>query len=103
MLWNWQQKDWPAFSYDQQQLQEYEVRFLNRTGLMIGATKHLDDAGKQSLKIDLISDEALSTSEIEGEYLDRDSVQSSIRRMLGLATDSKAIPPAEQGIAEMMM
>jgi Fic family protein len=52
--------------------------------------------------VDLISDEAIKTSEIEGEFLNHDSVQSSIRRNFGLDTDSRRISPAEQGIADMM-
>ncbi|NTU56507.1 MAG: Fic family protein, partial [Anaerolineales bacterium] len=47
--------------------------------------------------------EALKTSEIEGEYLDRDSLQSSICRQFGLNTDNRKISPAEQGIAEVMV
>ena len=47
--------------------------------------------------------EALKTSEIEGEFLNRDSIQSSIRRNFGLETDNHKILPAEQGIAEMMV
>jgi Fic family protein len=50
-----------------------------------------------------MSTEAINTSEIEGEILDRNSVQSSIRRNFGLATDNRRIPPAEQGIAQMMV
>jgi hypothetical protein len=46
--------------------------------------------------------EALTTSEIEGEILDRVSVQSSIRRELGLPTDKRRVAPAERGISEMM-
>jgi Fic family protein len=34
-----------------------------------------------------MSTEAVTTSEIEGEILNRDSVQSSIRRQLGLSTN----------------
>jgi Fic family protein len=45
----------------------------------------------------------LDTSAIEGEVLDRDSVQSSIRRQLGLAGDRRSASPAEAGIAEMMV
>ena len=52
--------------------------------------------------MDFISDEAIKTSEIEGEFLNRDSVQSSIRRNFGLDTDSRRIFSAEQGIADMM-
>ena len=47
--------------------------------------------------------EAMKTSEIEGEILDRESVQSSVRRHFGLATENKRIRPAERGIAEMMV
>jgi Fic family protein len=50
-----------------------------------------------------MSHEAIDTSAIEGETLDRDSVQSSIRRHLGLAGDQRRVKPAEAGIAEMMV
>jgi Fic family protein len=45
----------------------------------------------------------VTTSEIEGEILDRASVQSSIRRQFGLDTVSRRIPVKEQGISEMMV
>ena len=47
--------------------------------------------------------EAVTTSEIEGEILDRASVESSIRKQLGLAADERRVRPAERGIAEMMV
>ena len=50
-----------------------------------------------------MSTEAVTSSEIEGEILDRSSVQSSIRRQFGLATDNRRVPAAEQGISEMMV
>lgn len=72
------------------------------SGEFIGAFKHVGPDDRDTLKIELISDEALKTSEIEGEILDRDSVQSSLRRQFGLRTDDRRIPPAESGIAQMM-
>ena len=44
----------------------------------------------------------MTTSEIEGEVLDRASVQSSIRRQLGPAR-TRAANPTEQGLAELMV
>ena len=73
------------------------------SGLFLGAYLHVAEEEKVSLTVDLLSDEALKTSEIEGEILNRDSVQSSIRRQLGLATDRRSVKPAEAGIAEMMV
>lgn len=103
MPWNWQQADWPRFTYDKTRLKEPEARLLLGAGLWFGAFKHLNEDDKSQLTVELISNEALKTSEIEGEYLDRDSLQSSIRRQFGLVTDNRRISPAEQGIAEVMV
>ncbi len=65
--------------------------------------KHINKDDKEQLRIELISDEALKTSKIEGEILDRDSLQSSIRKHFGLKTDNRRILAAEQGIATMMV
>jgi len=101
--WNWQQDDWPNFRFDRSALEEREAKFMFHGGLLLGALLHIRDDDKTALTIELISDEALKTSEIEGEYLNRESVQSSLRRNFGLATDARRIAPAEQGIADMMM
>ncbi len=103
MRWNWQHKDWPNFKYKTKDLKALEEQFLHRSGLLFGAYKHINDEEKDLLRVELISTEALKTSEIEGEILNRDSIQSSIRRNFGLTTDNRKAPPAEQGIAEMMV
>ncbi|WP_421896446.1 Fic family protein [Marinoscillum sp.] len=102
-MWNWQHRNWPQFIYNEEDFIEYERQFFEKAGIMQGSIQHIDEAGQETLKIDLMSDEALKTSEIEGEFLNRDSLQSSIRRQFGLQTDHRKIPPAEQGIAEMMV
>jgi Fic family protein len=101
--WNWQRDDWPRFRFDKSALEAREAKFLFLGGLLLGALLHVHDDDKAALTADLISNEALKTSEIEGEYLNRDSVQLSIRRNFGLDTEARRIPPAEQGIADMMM
>ena len=101
MLWNWQQPDWPRFSWDAARLAKAEDQFLLGGGVFLGAVTHLGHDAKDRLKIEAMSSEAVTTSEIEGEILDRDSVQSSIRRQLGLAPDGKNVRPIEQGVAEM--
>lgn len=102
-IWNWQQKDWPHFRYESGQLDALEAEFLHQSGVFSGAIRHVQQEDKSQLIVELISDEALNTSEIEGEMLNRDSLQSSIRRNFGLATDNRRIPPAEQGISQMMV
>ncbi len=101
-IWNWQQDDWPGFRLDKSALEQKEARFLLNGGLLLGALLNMSKDDKSVLTVDLISSEALKTSEIEGEYLNRESVQISIRRNFGLDTDARRIPSAEQGIADMM-
>src|SRR5277367_5482318 len=103
MTWNWQQPDWPDFTYDSKALEPLEQRFLLQSGEFIGACKHIGADDQETLKIELISDEAVKTSEIEGEILDRASVQSSLRHQLGLGIEKPGISPAERGIAKMMV
>ncbi len=102
MTWNWQQTNWPNFTWDRDNLTRAEILFAEQAGVVIGTTQHLDQENREALTIEIMSGEACDTSAIEGEMLDRDSVQSSIRRQLGLKTDGRA-GPAEAGIAEMMV
>src|SRR5712672_3592553 len=103
MAWNWQQPGWPEFTYHAAALEPLENKFLLHSGEFIGAFKHIGRDDQDMLRIELIGDEALKTSEIEGEFLNRDSLQSSLRQQFGLATDNRRVSSAERGIAEMMV
>jgi Fic family protein len=103
MQWNWQQPDWPNFRWDGMALAALETKFLQQSGILIGSVKHLGHDDRDILTIDIMTGEALKTSEIEGELLNRDSVQSFLRRQFGLETGNRRVPPAERGIAQMML
>ena len=68
----------------------------------MGVFRHVGADDQNALRIELISEEAVKTSEIEGEILNRDSVQSSLRHQFGLGPEDSNIPAAERGIASMM-
>jgi Fic family protein len=103
MTWNWEKPDWPKFRWNEARLALAEKEFLIGGGMLAGIIKHLGHQEREQLTVESMSTEAVTTSEIEGELLDRASVQSSIRRQLGLAADKWNVRPAEQGIAEMMV
>ncbi|MDA3889708.1 MAG: Fic family protein [Allgaiera sp.] len=103
MQWNWQYPGWPDFRYDASVIEPFEQRFLLSSGEILGAVHHVSPSERDQLRIDLLSDEAMKTSAIEGEMLDRLSVQSSLRHHLGLSPDSYPAKPREQGVAEMMV
>ena len=77
--------------------------FLLRSGEVVGAFRHIGRDEQDRLRIELIGEEAVETSRIEGEILNRESVQASLRHQFGLGPDQPGIPPAERGIAKMMV
>ena len=101
MTWNWQKSDWPKFRWEVARLALSEKEFLIAGGKLAGTIKHLGENEREQITVDSMSTEAVTTSEIEGEVLDRASVQSSIRRQLGLVADKRNVRPAERGVAEM--
>lgn len=102
MIWNWEHSAWPNFTFDSKVLDTLEQRFLLQSGEFVGANKHVSTDDQESLKIELISEEAVKTSEIEGKILNRDSVQSSLRAQFGLGEERPGVKPAERGISKMM-
>lgn len=59
MTWNWQQPDWPQFSYTSNLLHEAEAHFLHQSGMIFGAYNHLNHTDQSHITINLISDEAI--------------------------------------------
>ncbi|WOE74660.1 Fic family protein [Alterisphingorhabdus coralli] len=102
MQWNWQQPDWPNFDYDAAALQAAEERFLKGAGVVVGAMLHADGEEKDALTIELIAQETVDSSAIEGEVLDRASVQSSLARHMGIRAEHRRANAAETGAAELM-
>ena len=103
MTWNWQKKKWPEFIYSSSALNAYEELFMFEAGKLLGAFSHVDENNQKELVVEFISEEAIKTSKIEGELLDRESLAISLRRNFGLIADGQRIPPRERGITEMMV
>ena len=101
--WNWQKDDWGNFTYNTSEIEKLEREYLQQSSFSFGVARHLSHKDKNDLIVEIVSNEAIKTSEIEGEFLDRASLQSSIRIEFGLGNVSHHnVKPAEAGIAEMM-
>ena len=85
MTYNWQQKDWPEFRYDLKSLENALLTFAEKTGRLQGLFEGLSEAAQTETLLDMLVIEAIKTSEIEGEYLSRKEVLSSIKKNLGIA------------------
>ncbi len=101
MVWNWEQPDWPSFRWDAGRLAEAERVYAEGAGVLLGSVQHLAESDVERLTVASMSTEAVTTSAIEGEVFDRESVQSSIRRHLGLAAPVQTARAGEEGIAAL--
>lgn len=81
--WIWESDDFPNFIYKNINLETISYKFgqLN----MIENFMNVEDSSE--LLLDLLSNDALATSAIEGEILQRSSVRSSINKILKLGLE----------------
>lgn len=83
-MYIWQRDDWPAFRWDEAALRVRleAVRLLQ--GRLLGRTEAVFSQARLDMEMDALIQNAIRTSEIEGEHLDVGSVRSSAARQLGL-------------------
>lgn len=104
MKYNWQQADWPDFKYDIQEIDDVLFSFAEETGLIAGMLNAMPNDLQTETVINLMVSEAMKTSEIEGEYISRQDVVSSIRNNLGLNKKPDNIKDKRaQGIGKLMV
>jgi len=84
MKYIWQNTSWPDFTWDSDFLLKPlgHVRF--NQGSLIAQIRELGFDIQQTARADVLVEEALKTSAIEGETLDPDTVRSSVGRHLGI-------------------
>jgi Fic family protein len=102
--YNWQQKDWPHFTYSLQEVEDDLFLLAEKTGRLTGMVSALPEETKMEALIELMVSEAIKTSEIEGEYLSRKDVMSSIKNNLGINPTPETVKDkAAEGIGELMI
>ncbi len=104
MKYVWQRKTWPHFTWQMEPLAELLGQARLAQGKLISHIESLGFDLGQEAQANLITEETLTTSAIEGENLNPASVRSSVARHLGLPT--VGLPPAERhidGLVEVLL
>jgi Fic family protein len=96
MKWIWQQPNWPDFIWKTEVLLPFLSKARLEQGKLLGRTKELGFELSQEAGADILIEEVIKTSEIEGAYLNRDLVRSSVAQHLGLP--SFGMPQASRSI-----
>ena len=98
MRWCWELPKWPHFVYDKQALERYSRSILQASGRFQGLFEAIQPDQQNALKIDQLKEEAISSSQIEGELLRHESVQSSLCKAFGLPHKNTTAGPKERGM-----
>lgn len=104
MRYNWELEDWPDFNYSLKNFESLLYDFSLETGEITGILKSLPKDIQEESLVEVMLSEAIKTSEIEGEFLSREDVMSSIRNNLGL--NEILLPVRDQkslGIGQLMV
>lgn len=103
MPWNWQLPGWPDFEFNPERIAQQEKKFLLAVGSSSAFLKKIEEEERQQFVIEILSSEGEQSSRIEGEILDRESLQSSIKKHFGLSIPPrKAKHLKEMGMAELL-
>ncbi len=104
MTYIWAREGWPRFRFDLQGVHGALYRYAAEANALKGSVAQLGDEEQTEALIDLMVSEAITTSSIEGEDLDRGDVRSSIRNRLRLnRTPEPVADPRADGIAALMI
>lgn len=102
MPWNWELSNWPNFYFNPDQIVQLEKKFLLKVGSSADFLKKIDEEDRQQFVIEILSSEGEKSSRIEGEVLDRESLQSSIKKHFGLSAPIKLRHVKEAGMADLL-
>lgn len=100
----WQAGDWPDWRFDLAALAGPMAEVSRAQGVLMGRLADVGVALRDQASLAALTEDAVKTSEIEGETLNVESVRSSIARRLGV--DIGALAPLDrhvEGVVEMVI
>lgn len=104
-MYLWEQQHWPHFEWEESALRPTldAVRLLQ--GRVLGKTEAAPGQADLEVEMDALIQNAIRTSEIEGERLDVGSVRSSVARQLGIeqAGISGRTTPESEALVDLLL
>jgi len=87
--WVWQHQNYPTFPFDNSKLDDTILQLSKSVGVLEGIISTLNYDNTVDLEIDTFTNEIISTAQIEGEILSRESVRSSVCKKFDRLFDAK--------------
>jgi len=99
----WQDKKWPTFTWDDKELLKQISHCRLLQGKILAKISSIGFQYEQQAQVEILFEEAVTTSAIEGENLNRDSVKSSIARKLGLPNAGLSVDRHTDGLIDVLL
>jgi Fic family protein len=96
--------NWPDFHWEASALSESLAAVRHEQGRLIGRMESLGFKLRQEANLSTLTQDVLTTSEIEGQILDPDQVRSSLAKRLGM--DAAGLKPSDRevdGVVDMLL
>ena len=103
MVYNWQLKDWPDFSYNSSAIEDLLLDAITKISLLTGGLNEVTEENKLETVIRVMISEALKSSAIEGENLSEEAVYSSVRNHFGIKPRVKVQDRSAEAISEIIV
>ena len=103
-MYIWERPDWPNLRWQDARLIEPLAAARLKQGRLLGSMARIGFNLQLEAHLDALTEDAVKSSEIEGEVLDRVSVRSSLARHLGVP--QAAVAPLDrrtEGVVEVML
>lgn len=104
MEYIYQNKDWHSFKWCGDKTTNLLLNIQKAQGYLLGKMDTLGFEVKKNALLNVLTENIIKSSEIEGELLNKEQVRSSVARKLGLNYDSTInIERNVEGVVEMMI
>lgn len=102
--WIWERENYPDFTYDLKRLENLIQEISREQGYLIAMTQTMPNNIILQRQSEALTNEAIGTSAIEGEILNRESVKASIAKKFGFENiEYKKINETTDNLVEILI
>ncbi len=101
--WIWQQADWPNFAWQEQQVQPVLRQVRLTLGILLGKASTSSNITSPELALETLLQNIITSSAIEGESLNAQSLRSSLAKRLGVSEETPyPVSERTEGLSNIM-
>jgi Fic family protein len=102
-MYIYENKNWPKFSWNDKTILPRLLAVKQSIGRLYGMLEAQGLEVCREANYQILTQDVIKTSEIEGEHLDLESVRSSLAKKLGIETNLKVKDKKVEGIVELLL